>query len=196
MSRLICTYAFLVAFNHSISPCYCVPEKSSSPPVATLAQELRRLHLREAVVIPYNGLYDDGPSWSPKGDALAVKIKGKWWKVDLNHVHLTATTWHYKSKVGMIDSVSSLSRVSKQQIRDYVPFKDDDRRQARLKNGTTVELKQEGFSTILLVKRKGHKSEQWWATGMENCYAPSPSPDEKYVAYIAELNGVAVMASP
>ena len=171
-------------------------KKPLTPPVATLTQELKRLHLREAVVVPLRETLDTAPRWSPTGNAIAFEIGGKWRTVDLNHVHLVATTWHHGSKVAVIDSKFSYALVTKKQIKSYKPFLEQHPRKAILKNGTAIELINEDMSTTLLVKRKGQKPEQWWVTGLENCYLPIPSPDEKYVAYVAELNGIAIMVIP
>jgi hypothetical protein len=168
----------------------------SNQKLASLKQELTRLKLKEAVVVPYNGLYDTEPRWSPKSDAIAFKIAGKWQLVDLNKLHLTKTKWHHGASVGIIDSEESYSEISEDKIKNFKSFTLKDPRKITLKNGTVIELRNQDMSTILLVKQKGKKVETWWQTGMENCYLPVPSPDERYVGYISELNGIAVMLAP
>src|SRR5258708_8292037 len=51
------------------------------------------------------------------------------------------------------------------------------------------------MSSWLVVTAKGARPETRWTSGLENCHSLFISPDEKHVAFIAELNGTVVMAS-
>jgi hypothetical protein len=186
--------ALVVTFIWAMVSCFAQDKTPAATSTATLADELKRLNIREALVLPYE--VGSTPRWSPKGDALVCKINGKWLKVDLNHLHLSVKTWHGKQKVGIVNSKDSYAVVGEKEIKDYKPFSDTTPRKAILKNGTIITLNQEKMSTALEVKEKGKKAERWWTSGMENCFMPNPSPDEKYVAYIAEMNGVVVLVPP
>jgi hypothetical protein len=59
------------------------------------------------------------------------------------------------------------------------------------KSGIKVQLSQSGISTSFVLS-KGRRRRTLWASDMENCYAPVFSPNERYVAFICELNGVFV----
>ncbi len=60
----------------------------------------------------------------------------------------------------------------------------------RTKGGTSVELHQEGMSTAFVITRTGAEPETLWTSGFENCHSLTLSPDERYVAFICEMNGV------
>jgi hypothetical protein len=66
-------------------------------------------------------------------------------------------------------------------------------REAVSKSGTKVQLteQQADISTSFVISKGSHKK-TLRVSGLENCYSPVLSPNEKYVAFICELNGVFV----
>jgi hypothetical protein len=67
-------------------------------------------------------------------------------------------------------------------------------REIKTKSGTRIELKETGNMSIsLIVTKKGEKAKTIWTSGGENCHSLVVSPDEKYIAYLCEMNGLLVM---
>ena len=63
------------------------------------------------------------------------------------------------------------------------------------RGGTRIELRQQDLGTQFVITPKGSKSEVLWTTDLENCHGLALSPDDKYVAFVCELNGV-IVATP
>lgn len=54
-------------------------------------------------------------------------------------------------------------------------------------------LGQSSMGTALILTEKGKPQKVLWITEMENCHSLVLSPNQKYVAFICELNGLVVM---
>jgi hypothetical protein len=67
-------------------------------------------------------------------------------------------------------------------------------RKVTSRDGTILELKQDDLGTSFVITKKGEKAETLWTSKLENCHSLALSRDERYVAFICELNGVIVTA--
>jgi hypothetical protein len=158
-----------------------------------LQDAMHRLGLQSALVVQSQAV-DEHPVWSPTGDALAVNIEGKWMSVPLRSMTLTEGKWRGGLPIGVPRPSPTMSEIDAKTVRDWKKAGTYDPRRVRTKDGTVVELKQEELSTEFLITRKGEPPASQWKSGMENCHSLGLSPDQKYVAFICELNGVIVAA--
>ena len=164
---------------------------SPTTSLGTLRSEMDRLQVREALLVISQDV-DKEPIWAPRGGFLAVNVDGKWTKVNLLSIRLERGTWHGDQAIGVVASKSSLSTMSRQEVKAWSRASRPDTRRVQARNGTVVELRQDELSTSLLITRKGEATERRWTSGLENCHSLALSPDEQFVAFIAELNGVVV----
>jgi Tol biopolymer transport system component len=156
-----------------------------------LVGELSRLNSDTALIVPSQGV-DEFPLWSPDGRYLAANIEGKWFKIDLNHILLKEGSWRGNHKIGVIDSKSSLSGATEEEVEKWRASSKVSPRKSKTVAGTTIELRQSGLGVSLIITKKAEKSVTLWTTDMENCHSLVLSPDQKFVAFISELNGVVV----
>jgi hypothetical protein len=157
----------------------------------SLQAEMERLGVRSALVFASQTI-DEHPVWSPKGDALAVNVDGRWVELKLAPVTLEAATWRGSQPIGIVKPPISPSSVSEGHVRDWERSAKFDPRKVILRDGKTVELRQEDLSTSLIVTPLGGATQIVWKSGLESCYGLAVSPDQRLVAYVCELNGVIV----
>jgi len=109
-----------------------------------LVDELSRLHLDTALIMPSQGV-DEFPLWSPDGRYLAANIESKWFKVDLNHILLKEGSWRGNHKIGVIDSKSSLSDATEEEVKKWSASSKVSPRKLKTAGGTMIELRQSGL---------------------------------------------------
>jgi hypothetical protein len=154
---------------------------------------MHRLRLRSALIVQSQAV-DEHPVWSPKGDALAVNIEGKWMSVPLGSVTVVEGQWRGCQPIGVLQPAPATSPIDEKTVRAWEKAGKYDPRRVETRSGTVAELKEQELSTEFLITRKGAKPESQWKSGMENCHSLALSPDEAYVAFICELNGVVITA--
>jgi hypothetical protein len=135
---------------------------------------------------------DEMPLWSPDSRFVAVDIEGKWHKLDTWAITaLGAAKWHGQ-EIGAVHDELRLN-VTVAQVNKWKGKSQDNPREGVSKSGIKVQLTQhqEDLSTSFVIS-KGSQKKTLWTSGLENCYSPVFSPNEKYVAFICELNGVFV----
>jgi hypothetical protein len=118
---------------------------------------------------------------------------GKWYKVNLLQISLEEGTWRGKQKIGVITSKTSVSEASSQEVQQWAKVSKFNERVLTTKAGTRIELRETDLGTTLIVRKRNQKAQKIWTSDMENCHSLVLSPDEQYVAFICELNGVAIM---
>jgi len=153
--------------------------------------ELKRLNVDTALVVVSQDI-DEFPVWSPHGDFIAVQINGQWNKVELGMLALQEAKWRGSARLGVPSTPTQVpapageiqlwKRTSKWRPRRMVT-----------RSGLTIELRETDLGTSLRLARRGKKPEVIWTTDLENCHSLALSPDERYVAFLCELNGLAVM---
>ncbi len=158
----------------------------------TLNSEMIRLKT-ETVLIVQSQAIDEYPLWSPKSDFVACNIEGNWYKFRLTNIELADAVWRGQT-IGVLttrDAQTSLTENERVQFDKVSKFNP---REVTAKNGTKIELKETGNMTVsLIVTKKGEQPKILWTSGGENCHSLVLSPDEKYVAYLCEMNGLLVM---
>lgn len=157
----------------------------------TLISEMTRLKT-ETVLIVQSQAIDEYPIWSPKSDFIACNIQGKWYKFRLINIELADAKWRGQT-IGVLttkDAYSELTTIEQQEFEKVSKFNP---REVKTAKGTKIELKMEGMAVSLIVTKNGEKAKKLWTSGGENCHSLSLSPDEKYVAYLCEMNGLLIM---
>jgi hypothetical protein len=143
-------------------------------------------------LVVHSAAIDEHPIWSPKGDALAVNIESKWFQVPLSSITLVKAQWHGGSPIGVVQPPPKAEPIDEKTARSWERAGKWAPRKIQARDGTVLELRQEELSTEFLITRKGARPESQWKSGMESCHSLVLSPDENYIAFICELNGVVV----
>lgn len=157
----------------------------------TLETELARLKT-ETVLIVQSQAIDEYPLWSSKSDYIGCNIMGKWYKVRLTDIHLVEATWRNQT-IGVLTTEDARSEMTDKEVKEFKEVSKFQPREVVTSDGTKIELKMEGFSVSLVVTKKGQDPKILWTSGGENCHSLTVSPDEKYVAYLCEMNGLLLM---
>jgi hypothetical protein len=145
-----------------------------------------------SVLLVHSQAVDEHPVWSPKGDALAVNVEGKWLQFSLGSLTLTEGKWRGGLAIGVVQPPPPSSPIDENTVRVWEKAGKYDLGKVQTTDGTVVELKQDDLSTEFLITRKGSSPEGQWKSGLESCHGLGLSPDENYVAYVCETNGVIV----
>src|SRR5262249_29158748 len=84
----------------------------------SLSEEMHRLGLRSALVLQSQAV-DEHPVWSPKGDALAVNLEGKWMSLPLGSVTLIDGKWHGGQSIGVLKPAPTTSPIDEKTVRGW-----------------------------------------------------------------------------
>ncbi len=156
-----------------------------------LNSEMTRLKT-ETVLIVQSQAIDEYPLWSPNSDFVACNIEGKWYKFRLTNIDLADAKWRGQT-IGVLTTKNAYSELTNKEQIEFEKVSKLNPREVKTTNGTKVELTMEGMSVSLIVTKKGEKAKKLWTSGGENCHSLVLSPDEKYVAYLCEMNGLLIM---
>ena len=158
----------------------------------TLSTEMARLKT-ETVLFVHSQAIDEYPLWSPNLDFIACNIAGKWYKFRLTNIDLVEAKWREQT-IGYLATKNAYSKLSKKDQANFKKVSKFNPREVTTKDGTKVELKEnEDLSVSLIVTKKNENPKTFWTSGGENCHSLVLSPDETYVAYLCELNGLLIM---
>jgi Tol biopolymer transport system component len=160
----------------------------------SLASQMSRLGVRDAVVLPSSAV-DEQPVWSPDGKYLAANVYEKWIRIEIDRLALELADWRGKQPVGIARARGGDSPIEEAIVRSWERGARFDPRKVVTRSGTRIELRHEDLGTQFIVTRKGSKPETRWTTALENCHSLALSPDDRYVAFVCEENGV-VVATP
>lgn len=156
-----------------------------------LESEMKRLKI-ETVLIVQSQAIDEHPLWSPNSDFVACNIAGKWYKFRLTNIKLGKAKWHDK-KIGFLTTEDAYSALTPSEQLEFDKDSVFNIREATTSNGTRLELKMDEMTVSMVVTKPGEEPTIIWTSGGENCYGLVISPDEKYVAYLCEMNGLFIM---
>ncbi len=157
----------------------------------TIDSELDRLRT-ETVLIIQSQAVDEYPLWSNESDYIGCNVMGKWYKVRLTNIQLQEATWRNQT-IGVLTTQDALSDMTQKEVEGFKKVSKFQPREVITSDGTKIELKMKGFSVSLIVTSQGKDPELYWTSGGENCHSLTISPDEKYIAYLCEMNGLLVM---
>lgn len=158
----------------------------------SLSSEMQRLNVNTVLLVNSQAI-DDYPLWSLNSEFLAINIMGTWYKVSLTNIELMEAEWH-KQKIATIrngDKGSSLlTQYERKEFQEKLNYSS---RKVITADGNEIELKLNGLSTSLIITKVGQPPKTLWTSNLENCHSLSVSPDQNYIAYLCELNGLFVM---
>lgn len=180
--KAISTLLFLLVSIHSFSQ--DVSKKD-------LEFELNRLKTKTVLVLQSQAI-DEFPIWSENSDYIGCNIMGEWYKIRLTDIQLDSAIWR-DEKIGILTTEGAGSKMKKKEVIQFKKHSNFKPREIITSNGTKIELKLNGFAVSLITTKSGEEPKTLWTSGGENCYSLSLSPDEKYVAYLCELNGLFIM---
>jgi Tol biopolymer transport system component len=155
---------------------------------------MAKIGVRDAIVI-HSESVDEEPVWSPDGRYLAANVDGKWIRIEIDALALEEATWRGGRPVGLVRSKANGSSIEESTVRDWERHARFGPRVVTTRSGTTIELREEDLATRFVITSKGSQPETLWTSSMENCHSLALSPDDRYVAFICELNGV-IVATP
>ena len=150
-----------------------------------LGDKLDRFGNKTAIMF-YRQDIDEMPLWSVGNKYLAVNIKGDWFAFDLQYAKFQKTKMD-GMKVGILKNLEIIDALSDELIPELKESTNFDIRKLELKSGKKIAIESDLFASTLyingndLMKLKG------------NCHSLSVSSDEKYLAFISELNGLIVL---
>ena len=156
-----------------------------------LNSEMTRLKT-ETVLIVQSQAIDEYPIWSPNSDFVACNIEGKWYKFRLTNIELADAKWRGQT-IGILTTKDAYSELTTNEQKEFEKASKFKPREVTTAKGTKVELKMEGMAVSLIITKKGEKAKKLWTSGGENCHSLVLSPDENYVAYLCEMNGLLIM---
>ena len=159
--------------------------------IRSLESEMQRLKVETALIINSQAI-DEYPLWSPNSDYIACNVEGKWIKVRLTNIFLAEAKWR-EQKIGYLNPSDAISELSSEEKEEFEKVSIFNPRKVITKDSTIVELKTNGMAVSLIVTKKGEKPKVFWTSGGENCHSLVLSPDERFVAYLCELNGLLIM---
>ena len=174
----------LVALGRQTSPSTHDPREKDPLGVA-----MRKLGVHTMLLLESQAV-DEMPLWSPDSRFVAVDVGGKWYKFDTWAITaLGAAKWHGQEIGAVKDEVRSNATAA--QVKKWKGKSQNNPREVVSKSGIKVQLTQhqEDLSTSFVLSRQS-RTRTLWATGFEACHSLVLSPNEKYVAFICELNGV------
>lgn len=146
----------------------------------------------ETVLIANSQAIDYYPLWSLNSDFIACNIQKKWYKFRLTNIALAPARWRGQT-IGVLitpDAYSPLGDTEQEEFNKVSKFSP---RKVTTKDETEIELRMKGMSVSLIVTKKGKKPKTLWTSELENCHSLVLSPNEKYVAYLCEMNGLFIM---
>jgi len=154
--------------------------------------ELKKNRIDQVLLISSQAI-DEFPLWSPDSNFIGVNIEGKWCKVNLNEIKLEKHEWKGGKTIGIPSTQPILEEISKKDLKKFKRVSRSNARVLKTKGGTKIELRQDGLSTSLTITNKGEEVTTLWSSESENCHSLVLSPNQKFVAFICELNGLIVM---
>lgn len=156
-----------------------------------LDSELKRLNVHTALIVPSTAV-DEMPIWSPDSKHLGANVMGKWYRINLSQVTLQEAKWH-GAAIGAPGDKVPAEPMTDELAEEWANAnkKLTDMRKVATPGGVTAALNQKGLSTAFTISKGKHKR-KLWQSAMENCHSLSVSPNEVFVAFICETNGVLV----
>ncbi|GAA0873694.1 hypothetical protein GCM10009118_01020 [Wandonia haliotis] len=164
---------------------------AQKPQKKTLEAEMLRIKTGTVLVVQSQAI-DEYPIWSAESDYVGCNVMGKWFKIRLTNIRLGEATWRNQT-IGFISTKNAVSKMTEKEIEAFMKVSELHPREVITSDGIKIELRMDGFQVALVVTKKGQKPEVLWKSEGENCHSLSVSPDEKYVAYLCEMNGLLIM---
>jgi len=165
---------------------------AATTPSPSLASEMKRLSVRSALIVASPSVDEPPLVWPPDGRHVAFRSDGRWHWVALAPVTLVAATGMGSEPIGRAEPKPATPSVSESVVKEWERQGAFGNQKATGRDGTTAELKMTESGTALVVTRPNSPPETVWSSKIESCHSPSLSPDQRWVAYICEQEGLIV----
>lgn len=153
-----------------------------------ILHEMNRYQVNTVLLFESTAI-DYRPVWSSSGKELIFNFSNRWVKMDLNQVTFITGEWLHQT-IGINKSEVLDSVIESDFDRQLIENDKSMNRSITTKNGIRYTLEQTSNLTTRFIKSKGKKTWVLWETGGDNCHSISLSPDEHFVAFLSESNGV------
>jgi Tol biopolymer transport system component len=177
---------FAFALGLSIVGTFGLPANADS--ATDLASKMRDMHVR-IVAFGAGGMIDEYPHWSGDSSKLAFNIQGEWQELKLASLILGKADWAGQT-IGYVTDAVVANEISEDMLSSYIANSDPSASEVKLSDGTKVSMAGVELGTSLTIHPVGSKLETVFQTHMDNCFAPTPSPDGKFVAFICDGAGL------
>lgn len=157
---------------------------------ATLTTEMDRLKVHTVLLIPSSAI-DEHPVWSPDGRYLVANVMGTWHSLDTSEVQLEPATWREQS-IGVLAAKPNIEEIQAAKAEQWSKASVHGIREVTTRSGVKISLNQHELSTRFVVQKKGEAPRTLWRSTFENCHSLALSPDQRFIAFICEQNGVVV----
>lgn len=134
---------------------------------------------------------DEGVFWSPDSSRLALNSEGKWFSITPGANTYALSKWR-GGAIAVPTRDAVVTPITADEAAAWRKSTLAAIRKLRIPSGVEIELRQEEISTQFIIRRPGQKEKLLWSSDTENCYQPSLSPDQRYVAFLCELNGAMI----
>ncbi|MDX2082835.1 MAG: hypothetical protein SFV53_02470 [Rickettsiales bacterium] len=152
---------------------------------------MKKLNIDTAMILRSEAI-DEYPLWSSDSQFVAANVMGTWHKFYLKNIKLSEVEWK-QQKIGIVVNKDAMSDLTNQELKQFYHHSKNGGRRITTKTGEKIELKLSDQSSSLIITQNNAQPTVLWSSGIENCHSLSLSPNEKYVAYLCELNGMFVM---
>jgi hypothetical protein len=156
---------------------------------ATFKTQCNQLGVDTTLVV-HSEAVDEYLVWSPDSSSLGINVNSQWKELRLDDLKLIPAKWH-GSAIALAKN-PELKPLSPSEIERWQSGSPQHRRVLQLQDRSCIRLKEHELSTWFEMTDARKQTRVLWRTDLENCHSPSLSPDQKYLAYICELNGVMV----
>lgn len=166
---------------------------ASAQEVTALEKAMKKMKVTTVLVANAEGI-DEYPLWSPESDFVACYLYDDWYKFDLKTMRLVPADWH-DLKIGIMNNPKAVSIIKDStELKRFLAVSPFNAREVVSKSGIRVQLKEgANFAVSLVITKPGKDPQIIWTSGGENCHSLTLSPDQKFVAYLCEMNGLMVM---
>lgn len=135
--------------------------------------------------------------WSPDGKEIGIKLEGRWVSIALDSLVLKRYKWRDNLDIAGPIGLPELKPLDSRQRAGWISAEEEHSRKIRTNTGTRIEFAYvEDGAVALRVSWPDGMARDLWRTKIEDCGGLVLSPDHRWVAYIAGINGIIVMKVP
>ncbi|MEK7539269.1 MAG: hypothetical protein AAB595_01330 [Patescibacteria group bacterium] len=162
--------------------------------IDNIEQQMLMTKSKYALLMPSQNI-DEYPVWSEDSQSIYVNEEGQWKKISLSQVRLDPGIWHNDIPIGINNKKKSIitDSISQGKLDTLLSRTPHDPRNLILPNGTQIQLNQDLFATSFKITLPNQNTRTEWTTDLENCYDIVLSPNQRYILFKCELNGVFLM---
>jgi hypothetical protein len=149
-----------------------------------IIHEMHRFDVRTVLLVDGKSKIEQ-PQWTSDNKHLIFKRGNSWRKVDLMQVSLIPAEWNHQSiginTYDVLDSITTSERIPTTSAQSVITSK-----------GIVYQFITTAKGTTQLQKVNGRKKSVIWETGGDICHSIVLSPNEAFLAYVSDLNGLMI----